>query len=281
MLRDGSLAQVALDSKAKDYLSDKFDKLGKGFLNEDTEVHDYAPAFTPEDGGLLKLKYELPKNLLDCRRQLPSGVPELRPDVLAGQGVKALVAIDTGTQPRFLFQVIDNRTLVRPSSVVLFFRKSFTLNDSVGIAFPDRLDALSAEGDLYFRSELVVRRFLDIEKYFAEATDSDIDSFFTTKAFNPADTTQIKTLANDRIRRKLHGIIASKRDVNPSAVEKVGKAVGVEVKMKGGKLIIPTTLPEFRALVSILDDAFLESMLDRRSVYLTTSKRRVPHAAGK
>jgi hypothetical protein len=42
---------------------------------------------------------------------------------------------------------------------------------------------------------------------------------------------------------------------------------------------VPTSLKEFRDLVRILDDAYLESMLDDKTVYLTTSKRPVTPAA--
>jgi len=47
------------------------------------------------------------------------------------------------------------------------------------------------------------------------------------------------------------------------------------IQLKGGKVVIPTSRAEFLDLIRILDDAYLESMLDRRDVYLTTSKKKV------
>jgi hypothetical protein len=153
MLRDGSLAEVKLERTTRQRLSQKFDELAARFLNQETEVHNYVPAFTPEPGAVMKLKFDLPRALLDCRRQLPGDMAELSAQVLSEGAVKALAIIDAGDRPRFSFQAMDSRFLIRPSSIALFFDRVFELNDSAGVVFPERLDAMSIDGDLYFRSE--------------------------------------------------------------------------------------------------------------------------------
>jgi hypothetical protein len=280
MLRDGSFAEVRLERRTRDQLSEKYDKLAESFLNASIEVLDYAPAFSPEPGTILRLKYDLPQVLTSCSRQLPADIPELDQSVLADEGISAVVAIATGPTPRFCFQAIDNRFLVKPRSVALFFGKTFQFSDAVGIVFPDRLDALSINGQLYFRSEIVVRRFLDIEAHFKEATDAEMEEFFAGKLFVRGDITLLKEFANTPLRRKLHGVIASGRHVAPKEIEAVAKRLQLNVQLKAGKVILPTSPEQFRDLVRILDDAYLESMLDRRDVYLTTSKRKLTRAGG-
>lgn len=240
--RNSDIATLPLERKTKSSLGDKFDALRMSFLNKDTTIHDYEPAFSPEPGDLLKLKYKLPDSLWSCQRSLPRGTPSLESATLKDEGIRAIVAVECGDHSRFMFQAIDNRYLVQPSKVAFLFDKVFQLNDSVGIAFPDRIDAIHENGYLYFRSELVVRRFLDIEEYFTKATDESLETYFSGAGFAEADIASIKAIANDPLRRKLHGIITSGRPIVPKVIDAIAKRVKVPIKMKDGKLVVPTTL---------------------------------------
>jgi len=55
----------------------------------------------------------------------------------------------------------------------------------------------------------------------------------------------------------------------------VAKRVGISVKARDGSVIVPTTKAEFRDFVRLIDDAYLQSLLDDQHLYLTTSKRPV------
>jgi hypothetical protein len=274
--RNDIVSVLPLEKKTHASLANKFERLSTAFLNADTPVHDYAPAFTPEPGELLKLKYNLPANIWAFRSALPNGTAELDGHILEEVGLRANIAVDCGSKPRFLFQAIDNRYLVQPRSIALFFNKTFQFNDAVGISFPERVDAIHENGHLYFRSELVVRRFLDIEAHFTKATDEELEEYFAGDGFAPLDIDAVKAIANDPLRRKLHGIISSGRRIDPKAVAAVAKRVGLVFKLKDGKLVVPTIPGDFREFVRLLDDSYLESMLDHRNVYFAASKRKLP-----
>jgi len=86
---DGAITEVRLERQTKVELSKKYDVLRASFLGPDTEVHEYAPAFRPEDDGVLRLKFDLPNEIWNCRHSLPNGVPILDGRALA-DGLKAL-----------------------------------------------------------------------------------------------------------------------------------------------------------------------------------------------
>ena len=275
---DGSLAEVRLDPNTKAALSQKYEDLRARFLSADTEVHDYAPAFRPDDDGVLKLKYELPAPLWACRQALPNGIPELDADALA-EGIRALVGIKVGRKPVFHFQAIDNRVTIQPHRVVFLYDRVFRFNDTTGIVFAERLDAIHENGFLYFKSEMVVRRFLDIEEHFTSATDAELETLFGEPAFSVTDIAAVKEIANTPMRRKLHRVLKSGRVLDSKRIQVVAKKIGASVQVAKGKVVVPTSLKEFRDLVRILDDDYLESMLDETTVYLTTSKKPVTPTA--
>jgi Domain of unknown function (DUF4868) len=272
--KDRSIAEVRLERRTKEALSAKYAELRATFLGPATDIHEYVPAFRPEDDGVLKLKFDLPADLWNCRQSLPNGIPGLDGEAL-GEGIRALIAVNVGKKPSFYFQALDNRFMLRPDRVVFFYDRSFRFNDSTGIVVADRLDAIHEDGFLYFKSEVVVRRFLDIEEFFTEATDSEIQRFFGSSTFAATDMNNLKEMVNTPLRRKLHGIIRSERNIDSKGIQAVAKRVKFAVKVVKDKIVIPVDQKEFRELFRIIDDAYLESMLDRRSVYLTTSKRPV------
>lgn len=271
---DGSLAEVRLEPSTKTALSTQYDGLRGSFIGPGTEIQDYVPAFRPDDDGVLRLKFDLPAPLWSCRQALPGGIPALDATALA-EGIRALVGINVGKKPIFHFQAIDSRFTIQPHRIVFLFDQAFRLNDRTGIVFADRLDAVHEDGHLYFKSEMVVRRFLDIEEHFTAATDAELQTLFTEPAFAPIDLKAVKVIANTTLRRKLHGVLQSGRVLNSKSIQAAAKKIGVPIQVTKGKVVVPTSLKEFRDFVRILDDAYLESILDGTTVYLTTSKRPV------
>jgi hypothetical protein len=271
---DDSFAEVRLEPATKKELSLQYRTLHDRFIGEDTEIHDYAPAFRPDEDGILRLKYDLPTQLSACCQALPGGIRALDADALAG-GVKALVGINVGRKPVFYFQAIDNRVTIQPRRMILFYDRTFRLNDTAGIVFADRLDAIHQDGFLYFRSEVVVRRFLDVEEHFTTATNADLEKLFGSATFAVSDIGAVKDVANTVARRKLHGILQSGRVLDSKSIQAVARKIGVPVQLAKGRIVVPTSLREFRDFVRILDDAYLASMLDSTTVYLTTSKRQL------
>ena len=277
--KNGAVREVRLSPRARTALTFTIDALAARLLHAETEQHDYEPGFRPEEDGVVVLEYPLPESLWRCRQTLPNDVDAVSDKTLAGETPVGLVAVDTGRAPRFVFQAVDSRNFLRQSRALFFHPRGFDLDDRVGLVIADRVDAIHKGGRLYFRSEHTVRRFLDMTAYFQVATDEDLRKLFGGKSFAVDDWEGLKSAASDVVRRKLHAVLASGSKFEPSRVRAVAQRVGVQVEVRGGRLVVPTTRKELHDFVRVVHDDFLESMFEGSQVYLTTSKRSVAKPA--
>lgn len=269
--KDRSVRQLELDAPALATLSQLLKAVADDYLN-DIELHDYSPGFKPDDHGMLRVKFKLPASLQRCSRQTPSDLQALDPKAAVATPPVALVGVEQGTSPRFAFQSVDGRMMLHRNGAILFNPNGFTMNKQAGILVRSRVDAVHLDGKLYFTSEHVVRRFLDIDYLFREATDQEIRELFSGPAFQVDDWKELNSSANVPLRRKLHVVQSSGKRIMPMAVRALAKRLERDVEVRKGKLVVPTAPAEFREFVRMLSDDYLESPLDHE-LWLTTSKR--------
>jgi hypothetical protein len=187
----------------------------------------------------------------------------------------ALVAIEHGRSPRFTFQAVDNRNLLRAGGVLLFNPKGFSVNPDTAISISSRVDAIYKGKHLYFKNEHTARRFLDLDHLFRAVTDDELDQLFRQKMFANVNLASVKSVATVPLRRKLHAVLTSGREIKPKILQAVGQRVGHAIEIRKGALVVPTERAEFRDFVRILADDYLESLQHQDQLYLTNSKRRV------
>ncbi len=271
--KDRSVRQLELDARAAKSLSGTLKTFADLYL-DNVELHEYAPAFHPEAGGRVVVKFTLPEALQKCAKATPSNLASLKPDQAAVTPPVALVGVEQGSTPRFVFQAVNASMMLKKGRVILFNPDGFTVNAQPGIAIRGRVDAVHLGGKLYFTSEQVVRRFLDIDYLFREATDDEIEQLFKRTAFAVDDWTELKDAANSVLRRKLHIVLSSGRKIVPTDVKALAKRIGETVEVRKGALVVPTEPAAFREFVRLLAHDYLESPLDRE-LYLATSKRPV------
>jgi len=142
--------EVRLAREAHAALSESMGALAERFVRRE------------DDDGVRMIGVALPEFLWRCRAALPNDVQALTEDSLRDQPPVALVAIDTGTSPRFCFQALGGRRVLQEGRALLFNPRAFGLNRRPGLVVADRLDAVHVEGRLHFRSEHTVRRFLNV-----------------------------------------------------------------------------------------------------------------------
>jgi len=262
--KDRSVSELRLEGRTKQGLSARYSELRSRFFAEGTDIHDYVPAYGPGDEGTLKLTCSLPASIWDCREAQPDSIPILHRDSLA-EGIRALIAVHGGEKPSFYFQAMDNRFMLRPGRAMFVEDGSLRLNDSTGIVVADRLDAIYEDGQLYFKSELVVRRFLKVKEFFTEASDEDVHKFFAGSTFVTADMESLKRMVTAQLRRKLHAIIRSHRRVEAKDILAGATRAELSLAVVDGRIVVPTDPTAFRELFRIIDESCLERMLDRRT----------------
>lgn len=267
-----SVSRISLATRALDRIWASLDEATTHFGK--LSKQKYEPGFSPEEGDVLDLKFELPVALDRCKKSVPQDVPVLTEEKLEEWPLAALVFLETGDTASYRFQTIDSRNMLEPDhNVVLFNPNGFELSSQTGIALSERVDAIFENGHLYFTSELTVNRFLDIAEYFREATDKEIDSLFTDKLFAPVDVKVLKKIASSNVRRKFRAVMQHKKLPTAKEVLEIAKRIGAEIEIVKGAVVVPTDAKRLTTFARILNDDFLETMDDRKELYMSSSKK--------
>jgi hypothetical protein len=263
-------------------LSQEFERQRNNLLPEGVEVIPYEPSYKPDDEVFVLESYALP-GYLRAALEAPDALPGLGDADLEGGKVKSLFGARLGSRnPRqIIFQSFNAGQVLRRSVKYLFLgAETFQRSDRVGLRIDEKVTAVIEDGNLYFQSEDLVRRYLELDAYFQEATDEDIGKLLQHPSIAPAKADVVIDLADRWSRRKFTSI--RERDilgkVPVSEIVKVGRKFGVVVATKivkgKKKIVFPDDKREMKALLRFLDEDLLESPLtDAR--YQVSSKRRI------
>jgi hypothetical protein len=270
--RDRTLQEVRLEKRSHHTVATAFDELGLAFLKDGTEILPYTAGYKPDAGELMELKYDLPEQLWDCRSALDTGVLKLDAASLTSSPPVALVAISCGRRPLFQFQAIDNRQLLHTKHVLLMGAGNFHLNANPGLVIGDRIDAIHEDGKLYFPSEHTVRRFLDLEKFFLEATDEQVQTVLGARPFAIDNMVAVKAAANTLVRRKIAELAEAAPKFKLPMLKLAASKAKIRLNERNGAIVVPSAARELEKLARLLHDDYLESLFGSGRVYRTNSK---------
>jgi hypothetical protein len=270
--KDRTVQEVRLDNKTHQTIAGAFDDLGAQFLKDGTEILPYSAGYKPDAGELMELSYQLPETLWSSRAALDPGVLKMDAKALRAKPPIALVAVTCGRRPIFRFQAVDNRNLLHTKHVLLFGPGTLHLNTNPGLVIGEHIDAVHEDGKLYFHSEHTVRRFLDLEKFFREATDEQLESVLTTRPFVIDDLLGVKSAANTLVRRKVAELAEASQTFRVPALKLAARKAKITLKERSGLIVVPSSARELEKLVRLLHDDYLESLFGSGRVYRTNSK---------
>src|SRR5690606_34673469 len=181
--------------------------------------------------------------------------------------------VKLGPSPTFCFQTVTKENLLLPRRALLFGNKHFEFNQEVGLLPTNRLDAIHEGGQLVFRSELRVRRFLDMEAFFTEASDQVLEEFFEAQHFVVDDIAKVKTAATQLLRRKIAKLASESAVLDIRRVKSAAQEAGVDVKFKGKMLVVPGDRKGLKNVVDLLSHAYVQSLVDPSRKYYASSLR--------
>lgn len=275
-----SLMKVPLERALQQDLTVHFESVRSTLHARGSEYVAYDPGYRPEPGEIFRVRdFRLPTPF----KTLGLSVPTLRTlddATLESERVRALLGAGLGpadSGPILLFQAIDSRQVLRREGFAfLLSDRVFRRNDRAGLVIRDSLDASYEGGALYFSSEYIARRFLDLSHLFAEATNHELSQFFAQELFLVDDAEQLFALADQWMRRKIKMLQtegAIERLNLPQLLEHAER-FQVKLVVRRDRLVIPKQKKELKLLLRLLDEDFLESPLTQAR-YLANSKRRL------
>jgi hypothetical protein len=278
ILADRQVARIGLAKDSQTSLKTIFDEQASALLDDDRERHPYAPAFIPTDGGIVVLKHKLPPSLSELSPTTPNHIATFTHQQVEALEAKAIVAVDP-VADRYCFQFVERRNFLGPRRPVLLFGPNANeLKELPGIVLGAKLDALHEDGKLYFTSETVVRRFLDLDVIFRASTNDEIREVFGSEKFIGFDEAAVldPDVSDTWVRRKVMFIKQSNiLDVKVGVLQEAAKLCKISLAVTKGKMRVPATKKELKILLKFLSEDFLESPIRPKTIFEVSSKR--PH----
>lgn len=212
----------------------------------------------------------------------PTSVQALTPNAEAINTIVGLFAgVEVGDHTRALLQVFDKRRSLASTGFTIIHRnETFTKLVEPGLTFDSAITAVLEEGKLCFRSLHKVRRLFDVDDYYKEATDDDLEAFAKHPRLATPPGFDLAAIADTWIRRKVTLITESKLlDGMPaSKIQKIAGTFNLELKVSGkgdnAKLMLPGTKRDLKAFLKFLNDDYYESPLTDVQ-YVSSSKRKL------
>jgi len=281
---DARLARrVPIEGDLQQEVSAEIDGQVEKLAPDDVEIIPYEPGYKPEDEIFVIKKYPAP-GYLKKALETPDALPMLTDEELSEGMVKALFGVEISKRANpftVAFQNFDGGQVLRRGHRILFLdQKTFQKSERTGLKIGTKVSAVLRGSDLLFQSEVLVRRYLELDEYFEEATDDEIDDLLSHDAFAPSDHQAFMDLADWPSRRKITSILRRGilDKVPPETIAQTGREFRVEVETTvvdgQRRIVVPHEKKAIKRLLRLLDDDLLESPLTD-SKYQVTSKRKL------
>lgn len=249
--------------------------IAKEFLQKEKILFDGQ--YKPEDDQILEIEnFSLP---FDVDFDNPLNLEKMKIDDI--DLIKGLIIND---QDIIGFQCFDRRKIIEPNRLNIVFKgNTFSKLQEKGITIGDKLDIIYSKKDksLFFESFHNASKIFDLSEYYREATDQEINSFFTTQIFSDIPQ-NLDEKIDTRMKKKIflikkNKIIEKLKDSHIfKEVAKYSKTFGLEkyFDSTSNKIKIPDDKKEFKKIISFLNEDLYKSPISD-IIYETNSKRKL------
>ncbi|NTV35377.1 MAG: DUF4868 domain-containing protein [Anaerolineaceae bacterium] len=189
------------------------------------------------------------------------------------------------------FQVFDTGKLLKCGFTLIGSGDTYKKLEEPGLILQDKLTAHYSNGTLHFSSYHNTKRFLDLNDYYREATDSDLDAFVDTEMFVFENEAGFKNQADSIIRKKI-ALLQKNRvleNITVIDIQTVANNFNAELPAEhhisimvndNGKLVIPGDKKQLKELIRFLDEDYVTAPLTKRKC-LTNSKQYLSSSNGR
>ena len=174
--------RIPLTADLKRQISSLFSEQHQNLLNNKKSIEFSGSYNVDHDEIFLIRDYPLPEtvsqavsNPLNCQN-LDLGVET--------HNIKALFSgVWTDELKQINFQRFDSGKLLKQGFTLIGRGDTYRKLEDPGLILQDKLTAYFKDGSLFFVSYHNTKRFLDLSKYYREATDTDLDAFASSELF--------------------------------------------------------------------------------------------------
>lgn len=245
----------------------------KSFYTKEHKV-DFSGSYNADEGEVFRIKDFPLDEKISTAIQNPLGL-----EILDLRHEKSsIVALFTGkwsSGSNFVgFQAFDSRRILSKGFTILNSGDVFTRLEDPGLTLADKLTALFEGNEFLFYSYHNTRHFVDLSKYYKEATDTDLEKFASDKSLRVADRAEFIKNADSLVRKKIALLQRNKvlRKVTVPEIITAAKEFDLDIETENGnKIVIPADTRQLKNILRFLDEDYFTTVLTRRKC-LTNSK---------
>lgn len=208
-----------------------------------------------------------------------TAIPQWDPKTIGLQHIKALfMGIDTANNSKIAIQTFNKSQILDVSKSLFLSKHTFTMASTEGFNIDDKVTAIIENDTIRFKSFHKLRSMFDMDSYFTEATDQDLDNFSAHVKFNLPQGFDLKVVADTVIRNKItlinnSGILDTESLTKlKSAAHKINFQLVTNGVGANEKIAMPQDKREIKKLLEFLDEDIFTSELSQK-IYKSNSKR--------
>jgi len=243
---------------------------------ESHEVLPFVPGYRGERHEISEIAdFEIPTYIADAMRD--PALPAVIRDEEIETTARVLVAFDPESK-LLLFQHLDSRTVIRRGFALVLSNDVFKKQDAAGLVIGNQIHAVLHGTSLRFHQFYFASRIFDLTSRFDAASDVQVTEFLSHQRLADVKKTLFHEALDTWSRQKICAIQRSGNldRVKPAIWKKAAKKCGVDLKMTNDDppmIILPTERKELKRVLRLLDDDYLDSIINDANTYQVNSKR--------
>lgn len=275
-----NIYNIDVDKKTSALIQGVFHDMEADFNNAHTEIIPFTADYKLNKNEFFVLEEFKEHNTLKKALKTPKGVPNLNIDRVPLKKIKALFTGSTDGKS-IIIQRFDNRQVLTPSTMLfLDSKETFTHTTYGGISIGSKITALIHEDTITFGNFNTLRRVFNMDDYFRDATDPELDSFQENGVFAIEEGFKLSSFDDTNIRRKVTllnqaGILEVDNIPNLiTAAQELNHPLEITETSDGKRIAMPVEKRKIKLLLDFLDSDIYISAVNGKK-YRSNSKRQI------
>ncbi|MGM3189774.1 Kiwa anti-phage protein KwaB-like domain-containing protein [Dickeya dadantii subsp. dieffenbachiae] len=275
-----SIYNINVDKKTSGLIKTVFNNMEADFNNAHNETIPFTADYKLDKNEFFILENFKEHNALKKALKTPKGVPNLHIDRVPLNKIKALFTGSTDGK-KITIQRFDNRQVLTPSTMLfLDSKETFSHTTYGGISIGSKITALIHDDTITFGNFNTLRRVFNMDAYFRDATDSELDSFQDNGVFATETGFKLSSFDDTAIRRKVTllnqaGILEVDNIPNLIiAAQELKHPLETKQTNNGVRIVMPIEKRKIKLLLDFLDSDIYISAVNGKK-YRSNSKRQI------
>lgn len=275
------IVKICLEKETSSIVDSLFSKMISEFYETSPDSTKYSADYKLEKNEHYLINNFEQHNPLQSALKTPKPVPVLDIKDISLDKIKALFSGSTDGKKIYL-QKFDKSQVITTTKSMIFLdkTKTFSTPKNNGLTIGPKLTAIIDGDDLLFRNFNSLRRMFDMDDYFREATNGELDTFQKSDVFYFEDGFKLSDFDDTVIRRKvtllnMSGVL---KDHNISTLQEAAIQLDHPLEIvnrdKRDKIKLPNNKKDVKLLLSFLDSDIYISAINGAK-YRSNSKTRI------